>query len=92
MNYIPPEKRKQMKDYLSNSSINLANVADEKYSKQQHFTSTNKMQVGSKLDQAVPYGMLAKERKETIEKNRQRHIWMGRDNEFKKSVVNTYQA
>lgn len=45
--------------------------------------------MGSKLDQAVPYGMLAKERKETIEKNRQRHIWMGRDNEFKKSAANT---
>lgn len=24
VNYIPPEKRKQMKEYLSNSSINLS--------------------------------------------------------------------
>ena len=50
------------------------------------------MQVGSKLDQAVPYGMLAKERKETIEKNRQRHIWMGRDNEFKRQAGSPLQA
>ena len=28
-NYIPPEKRKYIKDYLSNSSINLTNVADK---------------------------------------------------------------
>lgn len=72
-----------MKDYLSNSSINLSNVSDENYTKHQHFTSSNKM-MGSKLDQAIPYGMIAKERKDTIEKNRQRHIWMGRDNEFKR--------
>ena len=42
------------------------------------------MQVGQNLEKATPYGMLTKERKDTIEKNRQRHIWMGRDNEFKK--------
>ena len=30
VHYIPPEKRKQMKDYLSNSSINLSNVTEEK--------------------------------------------------------------
>ena len=40
--------------------------------------------MGSKLEQAIPYGLIAKERKETIERNRQRHIWMGRDNEFKR--------
>ena len=84
VHYIPPEKRKQMKDYLSNSSINLSNVTEEKQSVQEHFTSTNKMQLGTNLEKATPYGMLTKERKDTIEKNRQRHIWMGRDNEFKK--------
>ena len=40
--------------------------------------------MGSKLDMAIPYGQMAKERKDTIEKNRARHIWMGRDNEFKR--------
>jgi len=28
-NYIPPHKRKYIKDYLSNSSINLTNVSDK---------------------------------------------------------------
>ena len=37
VNYIPPEKRKQMKDYLSNSSINLANVTEDKFNNKQHF-------------------------------------------------------
>ena len=40
--------------------------------------------MGSNLEQAIPYGMITKERKDTIEKNRARHIWMGRDNEFKR--------
>ena len=49
VNYIPPEKRKQMKDYLSNSSINLSNVSDKKYTKEHHFASSNKM-MGSNLE------------------------------------------
>ena len=83
VNYIPPVKRKQMKDYLSNSSINLANGSEVNFDKEDHFRSSNKM-MASDLDKAIPYGLMTKERKETIEKNRQRHIWMGRDNEFKR--------
>ena len=49
-------------------------------------TPSNKMQLGSKLDQATPYSLLTQERKDTIEKQRQRHIWMGRDNEFKRAI------
>ena len=87
VNYIPPEKRKQMKEYLSNSSINLSSAtAGDRLNVSHQFVSTNKMQLGSKLDQATPYSLLTQERKDTIEKQRQRHIWMGRDNEFKRAI------
>ena len=35
--YISPEKRKNMKEYLSNSSINLANGAEKHFNSQQQF-------------------------------------------------------
>lgn len=37
VDYIPPYKRKQMKEYLSNSSINLANGQEKHYSSVKHF-------------------------------------------------------
>lgn len=35
--YLSPQKRKRMKEYLSNSSINLANGAEKRYSTNDQF-------------------------------------------------------
>ena len=37
VDYLSPQKRKRMKEYLSNSSINLANGAEKRYSSNDQF-------------------------------------------------------
>ena len=80
--YISPEKRKNMKEYLSNSSINLSNGAEKHFSSQQQFQSSNQALLKKHTDR--PSGEQLRDARDT-NKSQQRipHVWMGRDNEFR---------
>ena len=53
VDYLSPQKRKRMKEYLSNSSISLANGQEKRYSGTDHFKSSNQMHLGTHVNQPV---------------------------------------
>jgi len=79
--YLSPEKRKSMKDYLSSSSINLANGQEKRYQSSDHFKSSNQALFANPGTSSQ--SNLKQMRDEINLKQRQPHVWMGRANEFK---------
>ena len=67
--YIPPNKRKEMKEFLSNSSINMkheTSVNDKNY---EQFKSSYKASMMN-FDKEMAFDQMTQERKDTINRAR----------------------
>eukprot|EP00347_Sterkiella_histriomuscorum_P004485 403360285 len=82
-NYIPPDKRKLMKDYLSKSSLRNHNQLDYNDIKNKNlFQSSYKETM---QQQPINLTNLLKEREQQYQKGKATHMYIGRDNVFKNS-------
>ena len=70
VDYISPQKRKNMKEYLSNSSINLANGQEVHFSSQDHFQSSNQVHLTNPTSDAPSIDQLRKARELNTQKQR----------------------
>ena len=81
--YLSPGKRKSMKDYLSSSSINLANGQEKRYESSDHFKSSNQALFADPGNSSLTQLKQIRAQINFNLRRRQDNVWMGRANEFK---------